>query len=112
MYADAVAVLDRGRLVASGDPVTVLDSDLLRAVFGVDGGYVPDPFTGLPVAAAVARGIQYDHWDRAESLPENRRRRLPHALGRADSGHSAEWNLDLRAHPPVRGSNTPRRSPS
>lgn len=48
MYAYAIGVLHQGELVAAGDPVTVLTGELLRTVFGVDGGFVPDPVTQQP----------------------------------------------------------------
>lgn len=47
-YADAIAVLDHGELVGAGDPTSVLTSETLRAVFGVDGTYVSDPVTARP----------------------------------------------------------------
>jgi iron complex transport system ATP-binding protein len=42
-----VVVLDRGRVVADGEPATVLDAERIRAVFGVDPALVR-----LPVGAA------------------------------------------------------------
>jgi iron-siderophore transport system ATP-binding protein len=42
-----IVVLDRGRVVADGDPVAVLDAERIRGVFGVDPALVR-----LPVGAA------------------------------------------------------------
>ena len=48
-FADRLVVLDRGQVVASGEPWAVLDTDLLREVFGVRAAVVRDPVTDRPV---------------------------------------------------------------
>jgi iron complex transport system ATP-binding protein len=45
-YADRVAVLDYGSVVAVGKPTEILTPELLAATFGVDGSLLPDPVTG------------------------------------------------------------------
>ncbi|MQM27367.1 ATP-binding cassette domain-containing protein [Glycomyces sp. NEAU-7082] len=47
-YCDAVAVLQDGRLVATGDPGTVLTGDLIAEVFAVRADRIPHPATGRP----------------------------------------------------------------
>lgn len=45
-YCDAIAVLDRGRLVAHGNPHQILDPALVEEVFGVSSRAVADPRGG------------------------------------------------------------------
>jgi iron complex transport system ATP-binding protein len=55
-HADRVAVLEHGRLVATGSPTGVLTPELIERVFGVRAHVGPHPLTGRPhiaVAAAV-----------------------------------------------------------
>jgi iron complex transport system ATP-binding protein len=47
-YADLVAVLSAGRVVATGPPVEVLTRELLVEHFRVDGEVITDPVTGAP----------------------------------------------------------------
>ncbi|MEV1294306.1 ABC transporter ATP-binding protein [Pseudonocardia sp. NPDC049635] len=47
-YADLVAVLSAGRIVAVGPPAEVFTPHLLEAHFRVDGSIVADPVTGTP----------------------------------------------------------------
>jgi len=47
-YADRLAVLSRGRLVADGPPGEVLDAALLREVWGVEAVLKRDPHSGQP----------------------------------------------------------------
>lgn len=47
-YADRVAVLDAGRLVAVGAPDEVLTAELIETVFGVRAHIAPHPLTGRP----------------------------------------------------------------
>lgn len=49
-YADHVVVLERGWVVAAGAPRAVFTSDLLRAVFGVDGAFHEPPGGTLHLA--------------------------------------------------------------
>ncbi|KAF1050763.1 MAG: Fe(3+) dicitrate transport ATP-binding protein FecE [Stenotrophomonas maltophilia] len=46
LLCDRLALLDRGRLVALGPPRDVLSAEHLRAVFGVHGQWLDDPFDG------------------------------------------------------------------
>ncbi|WP_404433841.1 ATP-binding cassette domain-containing protein [Microbacterium lacus] len=50
-YTDHVVVLDRGRVVAAGPPATVIDSALLRTVWGVEAEVLNHPTTGRPLIA-------------------------------------------------------------
>jgi iron complex transport system ATP-binding protein len=54
-YADRVAVLDSGRLVAAGHPDDVLTPDLIERVFGVQAHIAPHPLTGRPHICVAAR---------------------------------------------------------
>ena len=47
---DRLVVLDRGRVVAEGPPYQALSAEVLRGVFGLDGGLVETP-AGLVLAA-------------------------------------------------------------
>ncbi len=47
---DRLVVLDRGRLVAEGPPRQALSAEVLREVFGLEGGLVETP-AGLVLAA-------------------------------------------------------------
>ncbi|MEM7288022.1 MAG: ABC transporter ATP-binding protein [Actinomycetota bacterium] len=48
-FSDHMVVLQQGRVVADGDPWSVLTVDLLRDVFGVEASIVPDPRTERPL---------------------------------------------------------------
>ena len=48
-HADRIGVLHAGRLVALGDPATVLTPGTVRAVFGMPVAVVPHPAGGRPV---------------------------------------------------------------
>lgn len=52
-YADTVVLLERGRIVAHGDPRQVITAQNLGAVFGVDCEIRPDPVTGGPMMLTV-----------------------------------------------------------
>jgi iron complex transport system ATP-binding protein len=45
---DRLVVLDRGEIVAEGEPAAVLTGDLLRDVYGLDADVVSDTATGRP----------------------------------------------------------------
>ncbi|SDE03312.1 ABC transporter ATP-binding protein [Glycomyces harbinensis] len=47
-YCDAVAVLKEGRLIAAGDPGTVLTGDLIAEAFAVRADRIAHPATGRP----------------------------------------------------------------
>lgn len=48
-YADGVAMIDRGRLVAHGDPGDVFTEERVAAVYGTPVRIIDDPDTGRPV---------------------------------------------------------------
>lgn len=48
-YADEVAIVDGGRLVAHGDPHEVLTQERIERVYGTPVRVIPDPDTGRPV---------------------------------------------------------------
>ncbi|HET6673160.1 MAG TPA: ATP-binding cassette domain-containing protein [Agromyces sp.] len=50
-YADHVIVLDRGRVVAAGEPRTVLTPALIHNVWGVEAEVLEHPSTGRPLIA-------------------------------------------------------------
>lgn len=52
-YADEIAVIDRGRLVACDAPAEVVTAERIGEVYGVAVHVVPDPSTGLPVVLPV-----------------------------------------------------------
>ncbi|MBL3687215.1 ABC transporter ATP-binding protein [Leucobacter zeae] len=48
-YADRLIVMSAGRVVVTGDPGSVLTSDLVEEVFGLPCTIIPDPHTGSPL---------------------------------------------------------------
>jgi len=48
MFCDRIVVLQRGSLIASGTPESVLTEDLLREVFRVEAGVTRSPHNGRP----------------------------------------------------------------
>jgi len=48
-YADHVAVMHQGRLVADGTPAQVIDADLMQRVFEVQVQIVREPVAGTPM---------------------------------------------------------------
>jgi len=48
-YADEIAVIDDGRLVAVGEPGEVLVEERIRAVYGIPVRVLTDPDTGRPI---------------------------------------------------------------
>ena len=55
-YADHVVVLADGAVVAAGDPVYVLTTELIRAVWGVEATVLDHPVTGRPLIAFAPTG--------------------------------------------------------
>ncbi|WP_460119720.1 ABC transporter ATP-binding protein [Pseudomonas sp. H3_G09] len=49
LKCDRLAVLERGRLVALGEPLHVLTPERLQTTFGVRAHYLTDPFDGAPI---------------------------------------------------------------
>lgn len=60
-YADVVAVLDRGRVAASGAPSDVLTPELIGAVYGLEVRVIPDEDTGRPIVVP-RRGAPVDKY--------------------------------------------------
>lgn len=54
-YADEIAMLDRGRIVARGSAAEVLTADRIGAVYGTPVRVLDDPDTGRPVVLPVRR---------------------------------------------------------
>lgn len=52
-YADRVAVMSKGHLVAAGAPTEVLTEALVEEVYGTPVRIVPDPSTGAPLIVPV-----------------------------------------------------------
>jgi iron complex transport system ATP-binding protein len=50
-YADHVIVLANGRVVAAGEPRTVLTPERIRLVWGVEAAVLEHPVTGRPLIA-------------------------------------------------------------
>ncbi|MCA0268678.1 MAG: heme ABC transporter ATP-binding protein [Bacteroidetes bacterium] len=57
-YADRLAVLDRGRLVAEGTPAEVIRPETVRAVFGLDALVLDHPTLGCPLVVAVPSDVR------------------------------------------------------
>ena len=60
-YADHIVAMSCGSIVAEGAPATVITSELVRDVFGLESHVMADPLTGTPLiipvpSAAVRRG--------------------------------------------------------
>jgi iron complex transport system ATP-binding protein len=53
-YADHLLAMCDGKIVASGEPSTVVTRELIREVFDLDALVVPDPVSGTPIV--VPRG--------------------------------------------------------
>ncbi len=53
---DRVVLLNRGRIVAEGEPNRVVVRDIIRGVYGTDVAVWPDPVTGRPVALVRVGG--------------------------------------------------------
>ena len=54
-YAHHLVAMRTGRIVAEGDPATVVTEDLVREVFGLDARVVPDPISGTPLIVPIGR---------------------------------------------------------
>ncbi|GGB17649.1 iron-enterobactin transporter ATP-binding protein [Flexivirga endophytica] len=57
-FSDHLVVMHHGCVVAQGDPVEVIDADLLQQVFGLDSDIVADPRTGIPTVVPRGRKSQ------------------------------------------------------
>jgi iron complex transport system ATP-binding protein len=49
-YCDRIILLKDGRVFAAGAPASVITSDVLRAVYGIEMCVLPHPHNNLPVA--------------------------------------------------------------
>ncbi|MBN2982370.1 ABC transporter ATP-binding protein [Cohnella algarum] len=54
-YADHIFALQGGRLVAEGAPSTVITSELIKDVFGLDCTVIEDPVSGSPYVIPIGR---------------------------------------------------------
>ncbi|MDA2811836.1 ABC transporter ATP-binding protein [Nocardiopsis sp. RSe5-2] len=54
-FADTMAVLAGGRIIADGRPADVLTEDVVRTAFGIDTTVISDPDTGLPTCLPYRR---------------------------------------------------------
>lgn len=54
-YADHLVVVSNGRIVAEGDPATVVTAQLVSSVFALDCEIVADPQSGAPMVIPLAR---------------------------------------------------------
>lgn len=48
-FADHMIMMRDGRIIASGEPASIVTSDRVREVFGLDCSIIPDPHTGTPL---------------------------------------------------------------
>ncbi|MFW5417824.1 ABC transporter ATP-binding protein [Nocardiopsis sp. CNT-189] len=55
-FADTMAVLAGGRIVARGRPAEVMTEEVVRTAFGIDTTVITDPHTGLPTCLPYRRG--------------------------------------------------------
>ncbi|QDP38952.1 ABC transporter ATP-binding protein [Radiobacillus deserti] len=63
-YADHIFALNKGKLVAEGEPSEVITSSLIKDIFGLDCTVVEDPISGSPSVVPIGRY----HVNRAYSL--------------------------------------------
>ncbi|MGR0320160.1 ABC transporter ATP-binding protein [Agromyces sp. ZXT2-3] len=54
-YADHLVVMSSGRIVAEGDPSTVLTADSVHDAFGLEASVIPDPVSGTPLVVPIGR---------------------------------------------------------
>ncbi|WP_432791470.1 ABC transporter ATP-binding protein [Brevibacterium sp. K11IcPPYGO002] len=53
-YADEIIAMKNGAIVAQGPPETIITSELVNEVFGIDCTVIDDPVTGAPMIVAGA----------------------------------------------------------
>jgi iron complex transport system ATP-binding protein len=53
-YSDRLVVIGEGRVLADGDPASVLEPDILLTAFGLRARVMPDPVTGTPLVVPEA----------------------------------------------------------
>ena len=54
-YADHLVAMKGGRIVAEGDPASVVTEDTVRKVFGLDNRVISDPVSRTPLVVPVGR---------------------------------------------------------
>ncbi|MFC9917713.1 ABC transporter ATP-binding protein [Agromyces binzhouensis] len=54
-YADHLVVMSGGRVVAEGDPGSVLTASTVRDAFGLEARVIPDPVAGSPLVVPIGR---------------------------------------------------------
>jgi iron complex transport system ATP-binding protein len=54
-YADHLVAMVDGRILAAGEPESVLTTDVVRTVFGLESRIMPDPLTGRPMVIPLGR---------------------------------------------------------
>lgn len=54
-YADHLIAVKAGQVVAQGTPESVVDTELVSQVFGLDCHIMPDPITGTPLVIPIGR---------------------------------------------------------
>jgi ABC-type cobalamin/Fe3+-siderophores transport system ATPase subunit len=57
-YATHLIAMKDGRVVAAGDPGTVITADLVHDVYGLPCEVIPDPQTGTPLVVPAARSAR------------------------------------------------------
>lgn len=60
-YADYIFALYNGKLVAEGDPSTVVTSTLVKEIFGLSCTVIEDPISGSPLVVPIGR--YHDKYD-------------------------------------------------
>ncbi|ASN06348.1 ABC transporter ATP-binding protein [Virgibacillus necropolis] len=54
-YADNIFALHQGKLVAEGDPSSVITSTLIKGIFGLRSTVIKDPISGSPFVVPIGR---------------------------------------------------------
>jgi iron complex transport system ATP-binding protein len=55
MYADKIAIFEHGEIERQGSPNTVLDTELIREVFGIDAFFQKHPTLGCPLMVSMPK---------------------------------------------------------
>ncbi|MGW4246719.1 ABC transporter ATP-binding protein [Nocardia sp. NPDC004722] len=66
-YSDRLIVMHAGRIVAQGRPADIIDTDLLREVFGLRAEVLEDPVSGRPMIVPI--GLRHVHASALEDMP-------------------------------------------
>ncbi|MGA1835348.1 ABC transporter ATP-binding protein [Herbiconiux sp. 11R-BC] len=54
-YADHIVVMAGGRIVAEGDPASVVTAEVVREAFGLEALVIPDPVSASPLVVPMGR---------------------------------------------------------